>query len=261
MYIRYKEEMEEEETNQKKINKRIDNEKKDNVRNFLFKSKGLRERLASCEPSKKDVPVITSKKSTYEIIGGFIISNWDIVIVTALYFAGAYQIDIYHISLMAFFVLFLLYPEYYRINYIYLIVFVHFFVICKYFYVLTFYLYSETTISYFDVIGFTTNYTDQKFFRSNLFNNNWLIVLLSYVQYRTYKSSYYQEKLNSEALRRDRHVFSSKHPRITSFLKFVQDFAYMAVPWITFIIYLANAFLNDKSAINFVIFAYSLFLI
>ena len=203
-----------------------------------------------------------AKKKTTEILVGFIISNWDIVIMTALYFAGAYQIDIYHILLMVFFVMFLLYPQFCRRNYIILIVFIHFIVTIKYLYSLTFDWMGQTTREYLEVIGLATDVeVKNKFFKSNLLNNNWLIVLLSYIQYRTYKSTFYQQHLTDELLKSDRKEFAKRHPKWTKFFTLLQDIAYISVPWISFIIYISSAFLNQKTFMNFVIYAYSLFLI
>jgi hypothetical protein len=113
LYLYYKDEEEKEVLDQMKIKKRIEMEKNDQVRFNLFKSKGLgRERkFSSAEPLKRQsMSSIAAKRTTWEIIANFIVSNWDIVLVIALYFAGSYQIDIYHITLMIFFVMFLLYP-------------------------------------------------------------------------------------------------------------------------------------------------------
>lgn len=246
IYLKYRDDTEKEKVNQTKIKMRIENEKNDNVRRDLFKSKGLNKvnRLATIDMNHQSSSLYsTGKKSTLEILLGYIITKWDIIIVTALYFAGSYQIDIYHIILMIFFVLFLLYPNYYRDNYIYLIIFVHVMVFWKYFYVLTHQWYSEILDSYLVVIGFATDVHDRKFFKSNLFNNNWLIILLSYIQYRTYKSTYYQEKLNPEMLKRDQKEFRRKHPKCTSFLRLTQDVALIGILIVSFAIYKVNAYL------------------
>lgn len=120
----------------------------------------------------------------------------------------------------------------------------------------------DVSKAYLEIIGLSTSVQPHfKFFKSNLLNNNWLIVLISYIQYRTYKSEYYQKKLSPEAIEADAKEFGRKHPKWTKAFQFCQDLAYISVPWISFIIYICNAFLNSKTVINFLIYAYSLCLI
>ena len=255
VYLKYKENQIEELTLHIKIKKRINSNK--------LKKVFSRDRIKSFENSDHiNLSSITHKKTTAEIILGFVISNWDIGLITALYFAGAYQIDIYHIILMVFFIMFLLYPKFCRKNYVMLIYFIHTIVAIKYMFTLTSQWLDSITIEYLQVIGLATDFNDEnKYFRSNLLNNNWFIVLLSLIQYRTYKSQYYQNNLTDKALEANQKEFNRKHPKWTNFFKLCQDIAYVSVPWISFIIYISNAFINIKTLFNFVIYAYSLFLI
>lgn len=129
----------------------------------------------------------------------------------------------------------------------------------KYLYSLTYEWLDDISKSYLEVLGFTTIVIEEnKFFKSNLINNNWLIVLLSYIQYRTYKSDYFLKKLTPESIQTDRKEFARKHPKWTRFFNGCQDFIYISIPWLSFIAYIMNAFINSKTAINFIIYAYSL---
>lgn len=120
----------------------------------------------------------------------------------------------------------------------------------------------KTTKEYLIVVGLATSvYEDNKYFKSNLLNNNWFIVLLSYIQYRTYKSGYYQKYLTPKALDGDRKEFARKHPQWTKVFKFCQDLGYISVPWIFFTICIVDALVNVKTGMNFFIYAYSLMLI
>lgn len=119
VYIKFKEDEKKELATQIKIKKRIANKKIEKMRQNMMKEKKFnRERITSFETDMHVKLNMIPKKTTYQIMIGFIISNWDIVIMTALYFAGAYQIDFYHICLMIFFVLFLLYPQFCRKYYL-----------------------------------------------------------------------------------------------------------------------------------------------
>ena len=246
-----------------KIKRRISNRRLEKLKSNLVKNNQFSlERVTSLEFDQHVQLNAVPKKTTAEITLGFIISNWDIILMTSLYFAGAYEIDIYHIALMIFFVWFLLYPKFWRRNYIFLILFVHFIVLIKYLYTLTYEWLDDISKSYLEVLGFSTLVIEQnKFFKSNLINNNWLIVLLSYIQYRTYKSDYFQKKLSAEAIQDDKKEFARKHPKWTRFFNAWQDFIYVSIPWLSFIAYITNAFLNTKTVINFIIYAYSLWLI
>ena len=79
----------------------------------------------------------------------------------------------------------------------------------------------KVTDEYLVVLGLSTHiHHHNKFFKANLLNNNWLIVLLSYIQYRTYMSTYYQQYLTREAIADDRKIFAKEHPKWTKFFKF-----------------------------------------
>jgi hypothetical protein len=108
----------------------------------------------------------------------------------------------------------------------------------------------------------STDYdSTEKYFKTNLINNDWLIVLLTYIQYRTYHSTYYLRNLQPKTLLEDSKEFARKHPKVTAFFTFLKDLTYVSVPWISFVIYMCNAFLNEKTCINLITYTYSLFLI
>ena len=97
LYIGHNKNIHKEKEEEDKIKQRIENEKNNSVRNDLFGLSRLRRGNTLGNTIKASELESQRKKSTLEIILGFIIGNWDIIIVTALYFAGAYQIDFYHI--------------------------------------------------------------------------------------------------------------------------------------------------------------------
>ena len=255
LYLKFKKDEEIENLIQIKIKRRISNRRMEKLKSNLVKNNQFTlERVTSLEFDQHIQLNSIPKKTTVEIILGFVISHWDIILMTSLYFAGAYEIDIYHIALMIFFVCFLLYPEFWRRNYLFLILFIDFIVLIKYLYTLTYDWLDDISKEYLEVLGFSTTLNENnKFFKSNLINNNWLIVLLSYIQFRTYKSEYFQKKLSPEAIEDDRKEFARKHPKWTWFFNMWKDFAYISVPWLSFIAYIVNAFLNSKTAINFII--------
>ena len=97
MHIVYEKNSKNEIIEEQKIKQRLESEKNNTVKNDLFGTSKLRRGNTLANTIKESELEGHYKKSTAEIILGFIICNWDIIIVIALYFAGAYQIDIYHI--------------------------------------------------------------------------------------------------------------------------------------------------------------------
>ena len=97
LYIIHHRNLQKEKLEEDNIKPRMENEKYNRVRNDLFGKYKLRRGSAIVSSIRGSELESQSKRSTAQIILGFIIWNWDMIIVTALYFAGSYQIDIYHI--------------------------------------------------------------------------------------------------------------------------------------------------------------------
>ena len=105
LYLKFKNDEETENMIQVKIKRRISNRRMEKLKSNLAKTNQYTaERVTSLEFDQHVQLNAIPKKTTVEIILGFVISSWDIVLMTSLYFAGAYEIDIYHIALMIFFV-------------------------------------------------------------------------------------------------------------------------------------------------------------
>lgn len=60
-----------------------------------------------------------------------LITNLDMIVFVAIFFSGVNKIDFYHIFLMFFFVGYIVAPEWFKRNYIYLLYYVDFFVFEK----------------------------------------------------------------------------------------------------------------------------------
>jgi hypothetical protein len=98
--------------------------------------------------------------------------------------------------------------------------------------------------------------TGHKYFKSNLFNNNWLIVLLSSIQYRIYKSAYYNEKLNDKERAKNRSLLKEKKKGLIKLYYFLYDVVQLSIAWIAMLTGIILAYIDSKSLIN--LFAYYL---
>ena len=58
---------------------------------------------------------------TYEIIFRLILKNVDLILMAILYIAGVNRIDIFRVTLLIIFVLFIMYPDWFRRNFIYIL--------------------------------------------------------------------------------------------------------------------------------------------
>ena len=63
---------------------------------------------------------------TYEIIFRYILKNIDIALMVVLYIAGVNRIDVYHMILLILFAVYIMYPEKFRKNFIFLLYFMIF---------------------------------------------------------------------------------------------------------------------------------------
>ena len=150
-----------------------------------------------------------------EILLSFIIYYLDVLLMIALYYAGTYRYDVYHGLLLISFILFLLWPDKFRKNYIYLVIFIHAIVISKYIYALSYDIYSDKVDNILEKLGVSTHLHkkgETKYANSTLTNNNWLIVLLSSIQYRIYNSKYYNENLSDEPRKKKIEEFKQGRP-------------------------------------------------
>jgi len=63
---------------------------------------------------------------TYEILLRFLLKNIDIILMVILYIAGCNRVDVYHMFLLILFVIFIMYPDKFRKNFILLLYFMIF---------------------------------------------------------------------------------------------------------------------------------------
>lgn len=72
--------------------------------------------------SRMDVPK-EDPIYTYEILFRLTVKNLDLILMAILYIAGVNRIDIFHVILLIIFVLFIMYPDWFRRNFIYILYF------------------------------------------------------------------------------------------------------------------------------------------
>ena len=138
----------------------------------------------------------------------------------ALYYAGTYRFDVYHGLLLAAFVLFLLWPDKFRKNYIFLVIFIYVIVICKYVYTLTYDIYPDKVIDILETLGVSTKMHQDgttKYAKSTLTNINWLVVLLSSIQHRIYNSRYYRDNLTDQPRKQNIEKLNERKPKLNNF--------------------------------------------
>lgn len=63
---------------------------------------------------------------TYEILMRYILKHIDILLMIVLYIAGVNRIDVYHMSLLIIFVIYIMFPEQFRKRFIFLLYFMIF---------------------------------------------------------------------------------------------------------------------------------------
>lgn len=92
-----------------------------------------------------------------------VITNLDMIVFIAIFFSGVNKIDFYHIFLMFFFVAYIMAPDWFKKNYIYLLYYVDFFVFEKYGYTLIDHLLpaNGTIQQILDVLGLSTDYNEK----------------------------------------------------------------------------------------------------
>lgn len=127
----------------------------------------------------------------YEIGLAGVLKYLDVGLLVCLFITGTNRVDIFHIVLLIYLTLFVVYPKFMRRNFVYLVSFVMIIVGIKYIYVLVGYNVNNNPSLYkiLFVLGLTNDFEEsQKYWRSALINDNWLVVLLAVIQYQLYKS-------------------------------------------------------------------------
>lgn len=130
------------------------------------------------------------------------LTKLDILIMVFLYLAGTNNIDIYHMSLAVYFAIFAIWPNLVRKRFLYFYFYIAIFTFEKYFYLLFKPEFDEREKlkEIFDFIGLSQSNDELtgKYYRAELLNNNYALIILCFLQYRIYTSEIYAETTSEE---------------------------------------------------------------
>ena len=150
-----------------------------------------RERLKSEDYKLPDNLQKDKEVKAYEILLANVLKYLDTALLTCLYITGTNRVDIFHIVLLIYLTLFIVYPKFMRRNFIYFVSSVILVVTFKYVYVLVAPEIIKFPVLYkvLFVLGLVNDFDENaKYWKSALINDNWLIVILAVIQYQLYKS-------------------------------------------------------------------------
>jgi hypothetical protein len=189
----------------------------------------------------------------YEILIANVLKYLDMVLLISLFVTGTNRVDIFHIVLLIYLTLFVVYPSFMRRNFVYFVISVTFVLFFKYIYVLIAkdIASSKTVYKTLFILGLVTEFDDDnKFWKSALLNDNWLVFLLAMIQYQLYKSkllgSIFLEKKKIE----ERIILFVKYPNLSKIFIYVSTVIATIVPWLIYATLLILSMVLDKTIIN-----------
>lgn len=206
------------------------------------------------DPSIVNQLEVDKEKKLYEIIVLNILKYLDIILAVFLYIGGTNQVDVFHIILLVYFTMFIVYPRFMRINFIYFINFLVIVAILKYLYVLLApEIEDQQSLSKtLNVLGLVQEFgKGSQFWRSSMLNDTSAVVLLAYLQYQLYKSNLLQGIYHEKTKTEERIIFNVKYPKALKLYIYCSKVIGMLVPWGIYVILISLVIVLDKTIINF----------
>ena len=162
--------------------------------------------------------------------------------------------DVFHVILLIYFTLFIVYPKFMRVNFIYFINLVVIVAILNYLYVLLFpeIKQNDELSKIFYILGVEVKISPSlKYWKAGMLDDTWIIVLLAYLQYQLYKSKLlegiYLEKTKSE----ERIIMNVKYPKASKIYIYLSECVRILIPWLIYTILISILVVLDKTIINF----------
>lgn len=195
----------------------------------------------------------SKEKKLYEIVILNMLKHLDIVLVIFLYISGTNRIDVFHITLLIYFTLFIVYPYFMRKNFTYFIYFVVLVAILRYVYVL-FILEIKDVYNLFKaltVLGLSNEFNDEgKFWRAAMLSDSWVIVLLAYLQYQLYNSKLLENHYKEDQKTEEWIIFNVRYPKASKAYIFLSKIMGMFLPWLIYITLITMVIIFDKTIIS-----------